>query len=125
MAKSILIIDDELNIRILIAETIKQEFSEMIDKGELLLFDAKDGKQALQVVKKEKPDLVFLDLMIPKIDGFHVCSAIKEDPETNKAYVIMVTGLQEVIKGVMAGADEYMTKPFEVENIIAAVKKIL
>jgi len=87
-----------------------------------------DGLKALEEIKKARPDLVLLDIMIPGIDGFEVCRRIKADPETASLPVVMLTAKKssaDQARGVEAGADAYITKPFKSGKIIEVVEELL
>ncbi len=125
MVKKILLVEDDNNVRQLLFEMIKEAFIEHIKSEELFIFEARDGIESILLAEREQPDLIFLDIIIPKIDGFKVCSTIKKTSKTAKAHIIMLTGLQEAVQGAMAGADEYMTKPFELQVIAERVGNVL
>ena len=128
MAKKILVIEDEFHIRALLMQTIEMAFEDYIDDDELEVFEGEDGEEGLQIARKEIPDLIFSDVMMPRKDGFQVCQSVKEDPALKKSYVILLTAKgQEVdkIKGLNVGADEYMTKPFDPELVISKVEVVL
>jgi len=119
----ILIVDDDPLIRNLLGQ-ILESFEE---KGVQLL-NANNGIVAIEIVKKEKPDIIFLDVMMPKMNGFEVCSIIKNDLLLNNIYIIMLTAKGQEIdkqkaKGI--GADFYITKPFNIKEIIEKVSDIL
>jgi two-component system alkaline phosphatase synthesis response regulator PhoP len=121
--KKILIVDDEPHIRAL----LEQALEEFEDEG-VEIHLAVDGEDAINVIKKEKPDLVFLDVMMPKIDGFEVCRIIKKELGLSNVYVIMLTAQgQEFDKqlGKKAGADIYMTKPFNPDDIVSKAAEVL
>jgi two-component system alkaline phosphatase synthesis response regulator PhoP len=123
MDEKILVVDDEPFIRALLEETL--EIFE--DEGVVLLI-AKNGQEALELAQAERPDLVFLDVMMPRLSGYEVCQRIKEDKDLNHAYVILLTARgQEADKqlGVDVGADEYVTKPFDPDVIIRRTREIL
>jgi len=89
---------------------------------------AYDGEEALQKVAAEHPDLVLLDIMMPKIDGFEVCRRLRADEATAVLPVIMVTALKETedrIRGLEAGADDFISKPFDRGELLARVKSLL
>ena len=89
---------------------------------------AMDGEEALQKVYEEKPDLVLLDIMMPKKNGYEVCRLLKNDPETRFIPVIMVTALKDIedkIKGIEAGADDFISKPFNKTELMARVRSLL
>lgn len=119
----VLIVDDEPHIRLLLEQTL-EEFEE---KG-VEIITASNGKQALELIKKETPDIVYLDVMMPEINGYDVCNAVKNDPALKGVYIILLTAKgQEYDKkmGDDSGADIYMTKPFNPDVIIAKTASIL
>jgi two-component system, OmpR family, alkaline phosphatase synthesis response regulator PhoP len=117
--KKILIADDNQNIRDALTYLLE-------DEGyELLL--AKDGAETLRKVRDLRPDLLFLDIMMPEINGYDVCRAIKADPLLKDTYVIMLTAKGQVAeqeRGKEVGANEYIVKPFSPMEILAKVKSI-
>jgi len=117
--KKILIADDNQNIRDALTYLLE-------DEGyELLL--AKDGAETLRKVRDLRPDLLFLDIMMPEINGYDVCRAIKADPLLKDTYVIMLTAKGQVAeqeRGKEVGASEYIVKPFSPMEILAKVKSI-
>ncbi|MEA5466675.1 response regulator transcription factor [Leptothoe sp. PORK10 BA2] len=123
MSKSILIVDDEIHIRVLMEQTLE----ELEDEGVELL-TATNGAEALEMICSEKPDLVFLDVMMPKMNGFEVCQAVKENVTTQDTYIIMLTAKGQECdrqQGSAAGANLYMTKPFDPDEILAKALEIL
>lgn len=89
---------------------------------------ASDGETALRLVQKEAPDLVLLDLMLPKVDGLEVCRQLKVDPQTRSIPIIMVTAKGEesdIVLGLGIGADDYVTKPFSPNELVGRVKAVL
>ncbi len=122
MAK-ILIADDEPNMRLLMSDT----FEELEEKGVELLV-AGNGKDALEIIKTEKPELVILDAMMPGMSGFEVCNMVKNVLVMKGIYIVMLTAkAQEIDKqeGQNAGADIYMTKPFDPEELLEKVVEVL
>jgi len=118
-----LIADDEIHMRFLLSETLKT-----IEDEEIEILTASDGKIALSMIKKHMPDIVFLDVMMPCIDGFEVCSYIKNSMEIKKIYTVLLTAKgQEIDKamGVKSGADLYITKPFDPDYIIEITRRII
>ena len=112
--KTILIVDDEKMIINLLTKNLTKEGYNVIE--------AKDGLEAIEVAKSEKPDLILLDIMIPKLDGLTVCAQIKN---IMNVPILMVTAKDEEldkIVGLELGADDYITKPFSVRELIARVK---
>ena len=120
MSKKILIADDEQNIVISIEFLLRREGFEVLVAG--------DGEEALAKVRAERPDLVLLDVMMPKMNGFDVCQALRADPDLSAARILMLTAKgrdTEVSKGLGLGADGYMTKPFSTKELLAEVRKLL
>ena len=118
--KKVLIAEDEEHIRRLIKVILEQENYDLIE--------AKDGKDALEKVSEEMPDLIILDLMMPKIDGIEVCQQLKKNALTRKIPIIMLTAKREMsdkVVGIKAGADDYLTKPFEPRELRVRVRTFL
>ncbi len=114
MSKKILIVDDEKAIVDILNHNLKREGYETIQ--------AYDGEEAIEKVKTDKPDLILLDVMLPKMDGFTVCKNIRQSSNTP---IIMVTAKEDVVDkviGLELGADDYITKPFSVREVLARVK---
>lgn len=123
MDKKILIVDDEAHIRMLIEQTLE----ELEDEGVEFL-TADNGASALEIIQEEKPSLVFLDVMMPKMNGMDVCSQVKNDPELQNVFIILLTAKGQDFdrqKGQEVGADIYMTKPFDPEAILIKAIEIL
>ena len=119
---TVLIVDDEQHIRLL----IEQALEELEDDGVQLL-TAHDGEVALDVVRNLSPRLVFLDVMLPKVDGFDVCRTIKQDLGLD-TYVVMLTAKGQAYDrqhGLEVGADEYLTKPFDPDELLATARRVL
>ncbi len=124
MDKTVLIVDDEPNILIL----MEQALEKLEDDYNVELLRAKNGVEALEIVKAEKPDLIFLDVMMPKMSGLEVCRAVKQEFAYPNIYIIMLTAKgQEFDKqsGIAVGADLYMTKPFRPREVLAKSKEVL
>ena len=123
MSQKILIVDDEPHIRLLLEQTLE----ELEDDGVELL-TAANGKEALETIQVEQPQLVFLDVMMPIMNGFDVCHTVKQELAPSDIFIIMLTAKgQEFDKqqGADAGADLYMTKPFDPDEILEKSRKIL
>lgn len=122
-AQTVLIIDDEIHIRALLEQTLE----ELEDDGvEILL--AADGQAGLDSVRAHRPNLVFLDVMMPKLNGYDVCQQLKSDPATASTYVVMLTAKGQEVdreRGEAAGADVYATKPFDPDEILELAKQVL
>ena len=89
---------------------------------------AQDGIQALDIIAKQPPDLILLDVMMPKMSGFEVCKRIKNDPQTNSIPIIMITALTEfgdIERGLDSGTDDFVSKPVNKLELITRVKTML
>jgi two-component system response regulator RpaA len=116
----ILIIDDDPLIADLVAINL--------DMAGYEVNQAEDGIKGQALAVQLQPDLILLDLMLPKVDGFTVCQRLRRDPRTADIPIIMLTALsqtQDKVEGFNAGADDYLTKPFEVEEMLARVRALL
>lgn len=119
----ILIVDDEPHIRILLEQTLE----ELEDEGVELLIE-ENGADALETIKEEKPGLVFLDVMMPKMNGFEVCHTVKNELHIEDVYIIMLTAKGQEFdkqKGNEVGTDIYMTKPFDPDKIVEKAREVL
>ncbi len=120
MSKKILIVDDEPNIVISLEFLLKREgFTVAV---------ASDGEEALVRMAGFRPELVLLDIMMPKKSGFEVCQEIRAHPEWAEVKVVMLTAKgrdTEMAKGLAVGADAYMTKPFSTRDVVAKVRQLL
>jgi two-component system alkaline phosphatase synthesis response regulator PhoP len=106
--RKVLLADDEHEILDLLGLTLEDD-----ERHEVLL--ARDRQQALELIQKEHPELVFLDVQMPRRDGISVCEEIRKDPSLSGTKVVMLTALAqeaEIDRALVAGADDYMTKPF-------------
>lgn len=122
--KKVLIVDDEPNILIL----MEQALEKLEDEDDVELLTARDGLEALNIIKKEKPDLVFLDVMMPKMSGLEVCNTVKNELGMENVYIIMLTAKgQEYDKqsGMAVGANLYMTKPFRPKEVLVKAREVL
>jgi DNA-binding response OmpR family regulator len=121
--EKILIVDDEVHIRLLLEQTM-EDFE---GKGvEILSCD--NGKDALEIIKQEKPRLILLDIMMPGMNGLDVCWAVKKELKMDDVYIILLTSKGQEFdkkKGEEAGADLYMNKPFDPDVIIEIAARVL
>ena len=116
----VLVVDDE--------PFICRSLSFVLQKENYDVFEARNGEEALQVIRDIKPDLVFLDVMMPKMNGFDVTREVKADPELEGTKIILLTAKgqdADRAHGVEAGADDYMTKPFSPSKILERARRIL
>lgn len=120
MTGRILVVDDEPFILRSLTFVLRKEGFDVIE--------ARNGEEALASIRKDRPTLVFLDVMMPKMNGYEVCETVKGDPELAGTYVILLTAKGQVSdreKGLALGADEFMTKPFSPSKITERVWEIL
>jgi len=118
--KKILVVDDEKELTSLVSLHMKMAGYEVLI--------ASTGEKALDISREEKPDLIILDLMLPKIDGWEVCKQLRQDVATQDIPVIMLTArtqTEDKLKGFEAGVDDYVTKPFSPRELVARVKRVL
>ena len=121
MANKVLLANDEEDILMLVSATLGGD-----DRFTLIL--ARDGEEALTRAQQEKPDLVFLDVMMPKMDGFEVCRRLKSDEATSQVKIVMLTALAQEFdkqKADDVGADFYFTKPFSPTALLDKVDELL
>ena len=120
MNRKILVADDESNIVISLEYLMKRE-------GYTVLV-ARDGQEALDVIARDRPDLVLLDVMMPKKSGFEVCQAVRASEELQSIKILMLTAKgrdTDLAKGLALGADAYMTKPFSTRELVQKVAEML
>ena len=123
MEQKILIVDDEAHIRMLIGQTLE----ELEDEGVEFL-TAENGEVALEIIQKENPRLVFLDVMMPKMNGMEVCRRVKKELGLNNVFIVLLTAKGQEMdrqKGIDVGADVYMTKPFDPEVLLGKAREVL
>jgi diguanylate cyclase (GGDEF)-like protein len=116
----ILVADDDVEIQELLRFTLENEGYETIIAG--------DGEDAVRKAQAEKPDLMVLDVLMPKLTGYDVCEKIRQNPSTQLLPIIMLTSLTQVkdrITGIKLGADEYLAKPFEPYELVARIEGLL
>lgn len=120
MTEKILVVDDE----IVFVEAIRR----ILTKRGYEVIAACNGKEALEKVRNENPDLMILDIVMPEINGYEVCKELRQDPLYKHLPIIMLTVKQEKedkIKGMELGSDEYMAKPFHPKELLLRIKKVL
>ena len=120
MAETVLVVDDE--------PFILRSLSFVLERAGFVVHQARNGDEALEVLRNVRPRLAILDVMMPKRSGFEVCEIVKGDPDLRGTYVILLTAKgQESARdrGIEAGADEYMTKPFSPSRIVERVAEVL
>jgi two-component system alkaline phosphatase synthesis response regulator PhoP len=120
---TILIVDDEPHLRTLIHQTLE----ELEDEGVELL-TASNGEEALATIEAVKPNLVFLDVMMPKLSGFDVCKRTKQELGLTGIYIVLLTAKGQEFdrqRGQEVGADLYMTKPFDPDALLEKAREVL
>ena len=118
--KKVLIVDDEADMR--------EVFSIRLEINNFEVITAKDGEEGLEKAKKEKPDLIVLDLMMPKINGFEVCRMLKFDDNYKAIPIIILSALGQQFdreKAVQCGADAYFIKPFDLNLLVTKIESML
>ena len=123
MSNKILIVDDEDHLRMLIEQALEELEDEGVD-----FYTASNGEEALNLIVNEKPDLVFLDVMMPKMNGLEVCRRVKLELKIDGVSIIILTAKGQELdkkKGEEVGADLYMTKPFDPDKLLDKAREIL
>jgi len=113
---SVLIVDDENMNMFALTHMLRPEYT---------VYAAKNGQSAIRIAKKQLPDVILLDILMPEMDGYEVLSQLKSDEETRNIPVIFVTGLispEDEKKGLEMGAADYISKPFEEENVRTKIR---
>ena len=119
----ILIVDDEPHLRTLIQQTLEELEDEGVD-----LITATNGEEALEAISHEHPNLVFLDVMMPKKNGFDVCNTVKNELGLKNVHIVLLTAKGQEFdrhRGQEVGADMYMTKPFDPDALVAKARSVL
>jgi len=122
-SKKILIVDDEAYIRLLIEQTLED-----LEERGVKLLEADNGSEALEIIQNERPQLVFLDVMIPKMNGFELCRKVKQELKLEGIFIVFLTAKgqeYDQLTGKEAGADIYMTKPFDPDELLALAEKVM
>ncbi len=120
MSKRILVVDDEPNIRL--------SLEYLMRKAGYHVTGVEDGEAALEAVREAAPDLVLLDVTLPKLNGYQVCEAVRANPEWKGVRILMLTARGREIereKGLALGADDYVTKPFATKDVVERVRALL
>ena len=117
----LLIVEDE--------EATRETWAEFFQNTGYETVEAADGQEALEMARTENPDLVLLDLRLPKLDGYQVCQRLKSDPTMSQIPIIMITafltGASDTVRGIEYGADDYLNKPVDLDVLAARVKMVL
>jgi two-component system alkaline phosphatase synthesis response regulator PhoP len=116
----ILFVEDDLSLQ--------NSITYILEKEGFNVICTRTGEDAVELARKENPDLILLDLILPGIDGFSVCEVLKKDHQTEKIFIIMLTGkgmVDEIVRGLELYADDYITKPFEPKILLARIHAVL
>ncbi len=117
--KKILIADDEPSIRLTVTRMLEKEY---------IVLEATNGEEAVDIAKGQRPDLILMDLMMPKMDGYTACFTIKADQATKEIPVVMLTAVDHKLNKKFAmemGADGYITKPFTIQELMGVIAPLL
>jgi len=118
--KKVLIVDDEPGIRQLVSKILSRDYT---------VIEARDGEEAINAVRSQKPCIVIMDMMMPKMDGLTACYAIKKDPATKSIPVVMLTAIDQELNKKLSttvmGANKYMTKPFSAQELMETIRQLL
>lgn len=119
----ILIVDDEPHLRMLIQQALEE-----LEEDAVELLTATNGEEALETIRSEEPNLVFLDVMMPKRNGFDVCNAVKNELGLTHIHIVLLTAKGQEFdrrRGQEVGADLYMTKPFDPDALLTKAREVL
>jgi CheY-like chemotaxis protein len=117
--RKILVVDDEPNVRQLVRRMLNRKF---------IVLEAEDGRQAIDIACTQKPDLILMDIKMPKMDGYTSCYVIKQDPTTTSIPVLMLTAIDQRLNvkfSQQIGADGYITKPFTSRALLDNIAQFL
>lgn len=120
MVKKILIVDDEPNIVMSLEYAFKKQDFEV--------FIARDGLEAIEILKKNTPDAILLDIMMPNVDGYQTLKYIKNNESLKTTKVVFLTAknkVSDIEKGLKLGADKYLTKPFSVKKLVSEILELV
>jgi len=115
--KKVLVVDDEENVRRLLRSMLGNKY---------IVLEATDGKVAVDIARSQRPDIILMDLMMPNMDGYTACHAIKQDPATKAIPIVMVTAVGQELNKKFAkemGANGYITKPFSLRDLLDTIGK--
>lgn len=118
--KRVLVVDDEKGVRRLVCQILRHDYT---------ILEAQDGEEAVNMAHSQEPDLIIMDMMMPKMDGLTACRAIKQDQATKGIVVVMLTAidydLNRKLAENIAGTDGYITKPFNSQELLSTVGRLL
>jgi CheY-like chemotaxis protein len=120
VSSKILVVDDEEDVRKLLVMIFRDVGYQVVS--------AVNGKEAIEVARREHPDLIFLDILMPVMDGFEACSILKNDPQTKDIFIAFLTAKdmpQDWDRGLQSEADVYIAKPFNNERLVFVARELL
>ena len=123
--------ENQAKVKILLVEddvSLQKSLAFILEKEGFKVLSTQTGEEAIIIARKEKPDLILLDIVLPGIDGYKVCHILKKDPQTANVFTIMLTGkrkLEDIVLGLKEYADDYIVKPFEPQILIARIHALL
>jgi DNA-binding response OmpR family regulator len=123
MCKKILIAEDHPDSR-----QVLEELMSIFRDEDVRVFTARDGLEAYHIAKRERPNVMLLDIMMPGMDGFEVCSKLKESSITSSIYIVMITAKSELddqMRATLVGADDYIIKPYDAVKLLQRVQQVL
>lgn len=124
MPGKILVVDDEVHIKMLLEQTLE----ELEDEFGVEVLSASDGEEGLRLIQEHSPGLVILDIMMPRMNGYEVCRAVRANPDLAAVKIVLLTAKgQEVDRrqGLEMGATQYMTKPFDPDEVLTLARTLL
>ncbi len=124
MSKKILIVDDEMHLRMLLEQTLE----DLVDEYGVEIMTASDGREALELMQTARPDLVFLDVMMPRMNGYEVCKFVFHDVNLHDLKIVLLTAKGQDLdrrQGLKLGVFKYMTKPFDPDEILELARQLL
>lgn len=120
----LVVVDDEIHIRALLEQTLE----DLEDDHGVEVFSAADGEAGLALIREVRPQLVFLDVMMPRMNGYEVCQAVHADADLADVKIVLLTAKGQDVdreQGLKAGALRYLTKPFDPDEVVAVAKSVL
>jgi DNA-binding response OmpR family regulator len=118
--QTVLVVDDE--------PFICRSLTFVLRKADYHVVEARNGEEAIAAIRQHRPDLVFMDVMMPKVSGFEVCAQVKQDPDLKQTRIVLLTAKGQSSDrdlGIQAGADDYLTKPFSPTKILERARELL
>jgi putative two-component system response regulator len=117
--KKVLVVDDDPSHRQRVHELLIEDY---------IILEAEDGQEAINLARSQQPDIILLDVAMPKMDGYATCYAMKKDPITNTIPIVLLTDLSKELNGVLSGklgAEEHISKPFNESNLLDTISRLL